>query len=154
MYHGTSAGTRAHQTVAYIGTVVGFHEEEKKWLVCDLHCLFLCVLFCALLVCICLSNRLSYCNKVRNSILSKRGEPNRVDEAFMSRYLPLTLTCQRSRYRLPHPRLAKYCNVTSSLINYITGIRSSTTRDRRSIYSTSCIYTIPVQVCPRDCSTG
>ncbi len=62
--------------------------------------------------------------------------------------------CQRSRYRLPHPRLAKYCNGTSSLINYITGIRSSTTHDKCSIYTTSCIYTIPVQVCPRHCSTG
>jgi hypothetical protein len=57
--------------------------------------------------------------------------------------------CQRSRYRLPHPRLAKSCNGTSSLINYIIY-----TRDRCSIYSTSCIYTIPVQVCPRHCSTG
>ena len=53
-YMGTSAGTRAHRTVAYIGTVVGFHEEERKWL-------------------------------VSNNILAKKGEPNRVDEAFMSR---------------------------------------------------------------------
>ena len=88
VYHGTSAGTRAHQTVAYIGTVVGFHEEQQKWLVSNAHCLFLSVLFCALLFCLCLCNRLSYCNKVRNSIFSKRGEANRVDEAFMSRYLP------------------------------------------------------------------
>ncbi len=51
-------------------------------------------------------------------------------------------------------RLAKYCNGTSSLIHYITGIRSSTTQDRCSIYSTSCIYVAPVQVCPRHCSTG
>jgi hypothetical protein len=61
--------------------------------------------------------------------------------------------CQISRYRLPR-RLAKYCNGTSSLIHYITGIRSSTTHDRCSIYSTSCIYITPVQVCPRHCSTG
>ncbi len=33
VYMGTSAGIRAHRTVAYIGTVVGFHEEESKWLV-------------------------------------------------------------------------------------------------------------------------
>jgi hypothetical protein len=51
-------------------------------------------------------------------------------------------------------RLAKYCNDTSSLIHYITGVRSSATRDRCSIYRTSCIYIIPVQVCPRRCSTG
>ena len=55
VYMGTSAGVRAHRTVAYIGTVVGFHEEERKWL-------------------------------VRNNILAKKGQPNRVDEAFMSRY--------------------------------------------------------------------
>ena len=51
---GTSVGVRAHRTVAYIGTVVGFHEVERKWL-------------------------------VRNNILAKKGHPNRVDEAFMSR---------------------------------------------------------------------
>ncbi len=55
VYMGTSAGVRAHRTVAYIGTVVGFHEEERKWL-------------------------------VRNNILAKKGQNNRVDEAFMSRY--------------------------------------------------------------------
>ena len=34
VYMGTSAGTRVHRTGAYIGTVVGFHdEEERKWLV-------------------------------------------------------------------------------------------------------------------------
>ncbi len=33
VYMGTSVGIRAHRTVAYIGTVVGFHEEERKWLV-------------------------------------------------------------------------------------------------------------------------
>jgi hypothetical protein len=27
VYNGTSKGIRAHQTVTYIGTVVGFHEE-------------------------------------------------------------------------------------------------------------------------------
>ncbi len=52
VYHGTSAGVRAHQTVAYIGTVVGYHDEESKWLVC-------------------------------NSIMAKKGLPNRVDDAFM-----------------------------------------------------------------------
>ena len=55
VYMGTSASVRAHRTVAYIGTVVGFHDEERKWL-------------------------------VRNNILAKKGQPNRVDEAFMSRY--------------------------------------------------------------------
>jgi hypothetical protein len=55
VYKGTSAGVRVHRTVAYIGTVVGFHEEERKWF-------------------------------VRNNILAKKGQPNRVDEAFMSRY--------------------------------------------------------------------
>ena len=55
VYHGTSAGVRAHQTVAYIGTVVGYHDEERKWL-------------------------------VRNNIMAKKGQPNRVDAAFMSRY--------------------------------------------------------------------
>ncbi len=55
VYMGTSAGVRAHRTVAYIGTVVGFHEGERKWL-------------------------------VRNNILAKKGQPNRVDEGFMSRY--------------------------------------------------------------------
>jgi hypothetical protein len=55
VYMGTSAGVRAHRTVAFIGTVVGFHEEERKWL-------------------------------VRNNILAKKGKPNLVDEAFMSRY--------------------------------------------------------------------
>jgi hypothetical protein len=54
VYHGTSAGVRAHQTVAYIGTVVGYHDEERKWL-------------------------------VRNN-MAKKGQPNRVDAAFMSRY--------------------------------------------------------------------
>ena len=54
VYEGTSTGIRAHRTVAYIGTVVGFHEEERKWL-------------------------------VRNNILAKKGQPNRVDEAFISR---------------------------------------------------------------------
>ncbi len=86
VYHGTSAGTRAHQTVAYIGTVVGFEEEQKKWLVCDVHCLILSVLFYPLLFCLWLSNFVSFCNKVRNSILSKRGEANRVDEAFVFPY--------------------------------------------------------------------
>ena len=62
--------------------------------------------------------------------------------------------CQRSRYRLPHPRLAKYCNGTSSLIHYITGTRYSTIRVRYRVSSTSYLYTIPVQVCPRHCSTG
>lgn len=33
VYNGTSAGTRAYNTVAYIGTVVGFDVEHKKWLV-------------------------------------------------------------------------------------------------------------------------
>ena len=56
VYMGTSVGIRAHRTVAYIGTVVGFHEEERKWLV-----------------------------RVRNNILAKKGQPSRVDEAFMSR---------------------------------------------------------------------
>jgi hypothetical protein len=42
VYQGTSAGTRAHQTIAYIGTVVGFHEEQRKWLVSDCGCLVLC----------------------------------------------------------------------------------------------------------------
>jgi len=37
-YMGTSAGTRAHRTVAYIGTVVGFHEEERKLLVSNNIC--------------------------------------------------------------------------------------------------------------------
>ena len=63
VYMGTSAGVRAHRTVAYIGTVVGFHDKERKWL-------------------------------VRNNILAKKGQPNRVDEAFMSRYtcpIPNTL---------------------------------------------------------------
>jgi hypothetical protein len=66
VYHGTSAGNRAHEAVAYIGTVVGFHQEQKKWLVCDVHCLILSVLFCPFLFCLCLSNLLSFCNKVRN----------------------------------------------------------------------------------------
>jgi hypothetical protein len=55
VYMCTSAGVRAHRTVAYIGSVVGFHKEERKWL-------------------------------VRNNILAKKGQPNRVDEASMSRY--------------------------------------------------------------------
>ena len=54
VYQGTSTGIRAHRTVAYIGTVVGFHEGEMKWL-------------------------------VRNNILAKKGQPNLVDAAFMSR---------------------------------------------------------------------
>ncbi len=54
VYMGTSVGIRAHRTVAYIRTVVGFHKEERKWL-------------------------------VRNNILAKKGQPSRVDEAFMSR---------------------------------------------------------------------
>ena len=33
VYNGTSAGTRGYNTVAYIGTVVGFDVEHKKWLV-------------------------------------------------------------------------------------------------------------------------
>ena len=54
VYEGTSTGIRAHRTVTYIGTVVGFHEVEMKWL-------------------------------VRNNIFAKKGQPNRVDAAFMSR---------------------------------------------------------------------
>ncbi len=75
-------------------------------------------------------------------------------EDLVSRGDILGPVCQRSRYRLPHPRLAKYCDGTSSLIHYITGTRYSTIRVRYRISSTSYLYTIPVQVCPRHCSTG
>ncbi len=50
--------------------------------------------------------------------------------------------------------LAKYGNGTSSLIDYITCILSSSTRVRCSVYGTSRIYSTPVQVRPRHCSTG
>ncbi len=46
VYNGTSLGTRAYRTTAYIGTVVGYDEEAKKWLVLRcLSCLsYVCVI--------------------------------------------------------------------------------------------------------------
>ena len=39
VYNGTSAGTRGYKTIAYMGTVVGFDEHQRKWLVCCVFCL-------------------------------------------------------------------------------------------------------------------
>jgi hypothetical protein len=50
--------------------------------------------------------------------------------------------------------LAKYGNGTSSLINYITCILSSSTHDRCSVCGISRVCITPAQVCPRHCSTG
>ena len=41
VYNGTSAGTRGYKTIAYMGTVVGFDEQQRKWLV--LVCCVLCL---------------------------------------------------------------------------------------------------------------
>ncbi len=39
VYNDTSAGTRGYKTLAYMGTVVGFDEHQRKWLVCCVSCL-------------------------------------------------------------------------------------------------------------------
>jgi hypothetical protein len=49
VYNGTSSGTRAYRTMAYLGTVVGFDEIAKKWLVCVV--LYLVLSCLVLLVC-------------------------------------------------------------------------------------------------------
>ena len=46
VYNGTSSGTRAYRTMAYLGTVVGFDEIAKKWLVCVVLYLVLPCLAC------------------------------------------------------------------------------------------------------------
>jgi|LauGreSBDMM110SN_4_FD.fasta_scaffold263890_1 hypothetical protein len=38
VFNGTCAGTRGYKTVAYMGTVVGYDEQHKKWLVCAVKC--------------------------------------------------------------------------------------------------------------------
>jgi hypothetical protein len=46
VYNGTSLGTRAYRTMAYLGTVVGFDEIAKKWLVCVvLYLVLSCLVF-------------------------------------------------------------------------------------------------------------
>ena len=74
-------------SLGMIATVVGYDEEAKKWLVCVV---FFLVLPC--LSCVCLINLLSCPVKVRNTMMAKKRQPNRVEEAFMSRCLTLTLT--------------------------------------------------------------
>jgi hypothetical protein len=46
VYNGTSSGTRAYRTMAYLGTVVGFDEIAMKWLV------LVCVVFYLVLSCL------------------------------------------------------------------------------------------------------
>ncbi len=92
VYNGTSSGTRAFRTMAYIGTVVGYDELAMKWLVCVVFILS-CLAFSVSSAIYLLSFRV----QVRNTMLARKGQPNRVEEAFMSRslflsfYLPLSL---------------------------------------------------------------
>ncbi len=39
VYNETSSGTPGYKTIAYMGTVVGFDEQKRKWLVCCVLCL-------------------------------------------------------------------------------------------------------------------
>jgi hypothetical protein len=80
VYNGTCAGTRGYKTIAYMGTVVGYDKHQSKWLVC------------AAIVVHCFLNLpdIPLCSspvQVRNSMLAKKGQPNREEETFMSRYL-------------------------------------------------------------------
>ncbi len=67
VYQGTAPDTPGKNTIAFIGTVVGFNAGEGKWLVCVLlrlvlpcivlscHLLSCCVISCHLLSCVCRS---------------------------------------------------------------------------------------------------
>ncbi len=80
VFQGTDVYVRGHNTVAFIGTVVGYDATERKWLVrLVLH--FLACHACSCLVTLLL---LSY-TKVRDIMTSKHGFPNMVEEQFMSR---------------------------------------------------------------------
>jgi hypothetical protein len=82
--NGTAAGTRGYKTIAYMGTVVGYDVQVSKWLVCGVLCLALSwiVMFNLNLPDVLLWLSLV---KVRNSMVAKKGQPNRVEDTFMSR---------------------------------------------------------------------
>jgi hypothetical protein len=78
--HGTGAYVKGPKTIAYIGRIEGYNEALGEWKV-DFLTRFPNPSPNPFFNAIPLPNPNA---KLRNTMLNKRGEPNKVDEAFMS----------------------------------------------------------------------